>query len=74
MNDGIKSMVDNGIWNIVNFPKGVKPIGCKCISITERDSKDNIDIYKACLVAKCFTQKEDIDYEETFSSFLERLS
>ena len=34
---------------------------------TKQDSKGNIVKYKACLVAKGFTQKEDIDYKETFS-------
>ena len=34
---------------------------------TKRDSKGNIVRYKARLVAKVFTQKEDIDYKETFS-------
>ncbi|RDY08208.1 Copia protein, partial [Mucuna pruriens] len=32
-----------------------------------KDSKHNIDRYKARLVAKDFTHKEDIDYKETFS-------
>ena len=45
----------------------MKPIGCKCIFKIKRDSKGNVKRYKACLVAKGFTQKEDIDYKKTFS-------
>ena len=49
------------------MPKGIKPIGCKWIFKTKRDSKGNIVRYKARLIAKGFTQKKDIDYKETFS-------
>jgi len=58
---------DNGIWNLVELPKGVKPIGCKWIFKTKKDSKANVERYKARLAAKGLTQKEDIDYKETFS-------
>nr|KYP31158.1 Retrovirus-related Pol polyprotein from transposon TNT 1-94 [Cajanus cajan] len=55
MKDEMKSMQDNDVWDLVELPKGVKPIGCKWIFKTKRDSKGNIEIYKAHLVAKGFT-------------------
>ena len=63
MKDEMKSMKDNGVWDLVELPESVKPIGCKRIFKTKRDSKGNIVRYKARLVAKGFTQKEDIDYK-----------
>ncbi|RDX98066.1 hypothetical protein CR513_19066, partial [Mucuna pruriens] len=67
MKDEMKSMQDNVIWDLIELPKGLKPIGCKWIFKTKKDSKGNIERYKARLVAKVFTQKEGIDYKETFS-------
>nr|KYP56400.1 Retrovirus-related Pol polyprotein from transposon TNT 1-94 [Cajanus cajan] len=68
MKDEMKSMQDNDVWDLVELLEGVKPIGCKWIFKTKRNSKGNIERYKAHLVAKGFTQKEGIDYKETFSS------
>ncbi|RVW45632.1 Retrovirus-related Pol polyprotein from transposon TNT 1-94 [Vitis vinifera] len=42
MKDEMKSMKDNGVWDLVELPEGVKPIGCKWIFKTKRDSKGNI--------------------------------
>ncbi|KAL8089306.1 hypothetical protein AgCh_038927 [Apium graveolens] len=68
MNEEIQSMKDNDVWDLVQLPKGSKPIGCKWVCKTKRDLSGNIERYKACLVAKGFTQKKGIDYNETFSS------
>nr|KYP71451.1 Retrovirus-related Pol polyprotein from transposon TNT 1-94 [Cajanus cajan] len=67
MKDEMKSMQDNDVWDLVELPEGVKPIGCKWIFKTKRDSKGSNERYKARLVSKGFTQKEGIDYKETSS-------
>ena len=67
MNEEIKSMKDNDVWDLVPLPEGVKPIGCKWIFKTKRDLKGDVGRYKTRIVAKGYTQMEGIDYKETFS-------
>ena len=67
MNEEMKSMHDNDVWDFVQLPERLKPIGYKWIFKTKRDSKGNTKRYKAHLVAKGFTQHEGINYNETFS-------
>ena len=60
-------MKDNDVWDLVPLPEGTKPISCKWIFKTKRDSKGNVERHKVRLVAKGFTQKESIEYKKTFS-------
>ena len=55
------------IWDLVELPKGCKPVGCKWVFKTKRSSDGAVERYKSRLVAKGYSQREGIDYKETFS-------
>ena len=55
MQDEISSMDHNGVWELEELPTGCKPIGCKWVYKTKKDSQGRIERFKARLVAKGFT-------------------
>jgi hypothetical protein len=67
MEDEMKSMSANKVWDLEIIPTGAKTIDCKWVYKIKYDSQGNIERFKARLVAKDFTQRERIDYNETFS-------
>jgi hypothetical protein len=67
MEDEMRSMSANKVWDLEEIPKGARLVGCKWVYKVKYDSEGNIEKYKGRLVAKGFTQREGIDYNGMFS-------
>ena len=74
MKDEMGSMASNKVWDLVELLNGEKIISCKWVFKTKKDSLGNTERYKERLVAKRFTQKEGINYKETFSTVFKKES
>jgi hypothetical protein len=57
----------SGSWDVVPRSKEKLVVGSKWIYKTKHSTHDSIKKYKARFVARGFSQKEGIDYEETFA-------
>ena len=66
----MNSMNTNVVWDLEEISNGAKIVGCKWVYKIKCDFKGNAEGYKAWLVAKRFTQKGWIDYNESFLSSL----
>jgi hypothetical protein len=67
MEEELKSMSSNDVWDLVEMLDGAKRVGYKWVYKIKYDFKGKIKRFKARLIAKGFTQREGIDYIETFS-------
>ena len=52
MNSVMDSIYSNKVWNLVNVPEGIVPIGCKWIFKKKIGVDGKVETYKARLVAK----------------------
>jgi hypothetical protein len=66
MMEEMKSIEENSTWELVDPPRGCRPIGLKWVFKVKRDKHGDIVKYKARLVARGFVQREGIDFEEVF--------
>ncbi|CAI7916690.1 unnamed protein product [Closterium sp. NIES-54] len=67
MESELKSIEENGTWELVELPEGHKAITSKWLFKIKSDADGNIERYKTRLVAKGYQQKEKVDYKELFA-------
>ena len=62
-----QSIIKNDVWEIVPRPKYKSVVSLRWIFETKHSSYGSIEKYKEIFVARGFSHKEGIDYEETFA-------
>ena len=60
-------MHQNNTWSVTSLPHDKHSIGYKWVYKVKYRSDGTIERYKACLVAKGYTQQESLDFLDTFS-------
>ncbi|CAI7772874.1 unnamed protein product [Closterium sp. NIES-53] len=67
MESELKSIEENGTWELVELPEGRKAITSKWLFKIKSDTDSNIEHYKSRLAVKGYQQKEKVDYKELFA-------
>ena len=59
---------------VVQTPNNVIPVGYKWVFMRKRNDKNEVVRYKARLVAQGFSQRPDIDFDETYSPVMDGIT
>ena len=62
-----KSIMKNDVWKVVPRPKGKSVVTSRWLYKIKHVADGSVEKYRARFVARGFTQKEGIDYDETFA-------
>jgi hypothetical protein len=66
MMEEYSSIMKNDVWEVVPRPEGKSMVGSRWIYKIKHETDGSVDKFKARFVAKDFSQKEGIDFSETF--------
>jgi hypothetical protein len=67
MHEESENFERNQVWELVDPPPGCKPIGTKWVWKNKEGEKGEVVRNKSRIVSLDFSQKEGINYEETFA-------
>ena len=63
-----QSIMNNDVWEIVPRPKGKLVVTSRRLYKIKHGAYWSIEKYKAIFLSRWFSQKEGVDYDETFSN------
>jgi hypothetical protein len=68
MEEEYEAMISNGTWELVPRPQGSNVVTGKWVFTHKLRADGTLDRYKARWVLRGFTQRPEVNYDETFSS------
>ena len=63
----LEAHLENGTWELVELPPGKRAIGSRWIFKVKKHADGSFERYKARVVAKRYSQRPGLDFEETFA-------
>ena len=67
MDEEIQAIKKNETWELTSLPQRKRPIGVKWVYKAKRNVKAEVENHKARFVAKGYSQRAGIDYDEVFA-------
>ena len=67
MDEEMQSLLENGTWELIEKPEGVKPVPMKWVYEIKRDALGYVEWYKSRSVSKGYLQRQGIDFEEVYA-------
>ena len=67
MMEEYNSIMKNDVWEVVPRPEGKSVVASRWLYKLKHAADGSIEKYKACFVARGFSQVEGVDYDETFA-------
>lgn len=67
MQKNIQALKDNKTWKVVDLHVGKNTAGSKWVYKIKYQANGELEIFKARLVTKGYSQQEGLDYHDTFS-------
>ena len=68
MEEEMHALMENETWDLVDIPKGVKPIDCHWVYKVKYNADGSVNRYKDRLVEKSYAHQHCIDYDDMFMS------